>query len=337
MLFVKRVEKKRKIIRSIALITFLVGVAWQMIHWKGFFFQVSFLQVKSLTVGLGAQDLKDYGAICNTLQYWGCSENIFGQWIRRFPGSQVGLANFGIALGQMGKWQRSVNSFERYFKRGGNSFDAMLWYAKGLNQLLQPALALQWYYRSLSVSPGNSEVATALVDHLVGMGRFEEALSVIASFNRGVPEKNPFWQTKIVTIKKYIAQSGSEEGQDLKTKLRLPAIVGKSHFIPVKAGTESGYQFFLIDQRQEEITMTEDVLAKLIHSGSARSSITLGEAIQKRRVLLQEIQLGPWALSNIEVTLCKKCQPRIGSSILEYVNMEIRLEDATEFLLLSQR
>lgn len=308
-----------------------------MIHWKGFSFQVSLLQLKALTVGLEDHDLKDYGAICNTLQYWSCSERIFGQLIRRFPGSQVGLANFGIALGRTGKWQRSVNSFERYFKRGGKSYDAMLWYAKGLNQLLQPVQALQWYYQSLSVSPGNSEVATTLVDHLVGMGRFEEALSVIASFNRGIPEQNPFWRTKISLIKKFIAQLENKEEQELKTKLRLPAIIGKSHFIPVKAGTDSGFQFFLIDQRQEDITMTEDVLAKLIHSGSAKSVTTLGEAIEKGKMLLQEIQLGPWALSNIEVTICQKCQPRIGNSILQHVTMEVHLENATEFLLLSRR
>ena len=319
------------------LIAFLTGVAWQMIHWKGFAFQVSFLQVKAITVGLEAQDLKDHGAICNTLQYWDCSEKVFGELIRRFPGSQLGLANFGIALGRTGKWQRSVNSFERYFKRGGKSYDAMLWYARGLNQLLQPVAALQWYYRSLSVSPGNSEVATTLVDHLVSMGRFEEALSVIASFNRGVPEQNPFWRTKISVIKKYTAESENADEQELKTKLRLPAIVGKSHFIPVKAGTESGFQFFLIDQRQEDITMTEDVLAKLMLSGSATSETTLGDAIQRGKILLQEIQLGPWALRNIEVVLCRKCQPRIGNSILQHVNMELHQEDATEFLLLSRR
>lgn len=311
----------------------------QFSRWQGFAVHATVLQTKSLFVPLNQAELTSLGSMCNTLKNYPCSEEYFEKLVLRFPSNQIGLANLGIVLAKGAKYSKAKMALERYFQVGGRAFDAMFWMGKSLTHLAQNERALHWYYEALTRAPQEMDIASELIDQLMSLGRFEEALSVLASTTKGRPFEDPFWKAKLKGLQRYIAQA-EQEASSTRYKIRLPALDGKHHFVPVKTNSETDkYQFFLLDQRVREISVTEDFVM------GAPSEVTeelgrlksQGASIDSLRIRLPKIKIGPWELENVEVRICNNCQPRLGKAILDKLDLEKTVDESVQFALLTKR
>lgn len=334
-----KISMRRKL-RAFAFVAILGFVALQVLRWKTFAPEATFWQVKQLIVGLDVNESLQYGAICNSMERFKCSENIFGHLLLRFPKHKQAMANLAIALSQQGQWARSLPYYRDYFRLEGQGYDVMYWYAKSLALTHQEEKALHWFYKSLSFHPNNLECAIELVDHLVGAGRYEEALSVIAAFTDGRPETDPFWLTKIIGIQKFVDHINNKDlEQHRRYQVRIPTIDGKKHFVPVRAGGEDEYEFFLIDRGESFVSISEDFLGQVSEDllRKTRERRQHSNPLQETKVILPKLQIGPWVIENVEAVVCQSCRPRLGRSILSKLDMSTRKESLTEFIHLTKR
>lgn len=320
-------------VQGFLLVLIMGAFTYQVVKWKDFAFPVAILQLKNLVLSLNENDLREMGTICNTMELYSCSEKYFEELVHRFPANENGLANLGFALAHQEKWQRAGIFFERFLRKKIPAFDVYFWYGKTKAQLGQPQVALRWFYKSLSLNPNDPEIVLELIDHLVDMGRYEEALSAVGSFTGGYPEKDPLWKAKISGIEKFAQSQKPHE----RLKLRLPALIGKTHFLPIKTSGDSDFHFFVVDQREENIIITEGIFSDIYaHHGKALKD-NYANLLRKGRLKIPKLRVGPWILENVEVEICQSCFPRVGRSILSKIDLTIEQESETEFLLLSQK
>jgi tetratricopeptide (TPR) repeat protein len=327
----------RRPMYGVAAVVLLAYFTVQVLLWKEFAPQVTWLQMHRLVLDLSPKQLKEWGAICNSLQDWRCSERVFARLVNKDPSSKTGLANYGMSLAHQQKWAEAHKAFETYFLESGAAYDVMFWQAKTLARLGRNSEALEWYYKALSKRPHNAEIVLEAVDHLMLMARFGEALSVVASFTNGAPDKDPFWNSKVASIKEKMFDSKREVATVSEAPvetMRLPAIIGKNHFLPIHVGADAGFQFFIVDSESPVLTMPREVLQQLWQMNGLKSGVPLGSA---RRVQLPELVIGPWTLKDIDVVICQSCRPRLGRLALETLAMETFLEDQMEFLLISKK
>jgi tetratricopeptide (TPR) repeat protein len=311
----------------------------QLTRWQGFAFGATYLQSKSLFIPLNQKELQALGSMCNSLENYACSEHYFEELVHRFPKHRIGLANLGIVLARSGKFAKARIALTRYFRSGGRAYDAMFWMGKTLTHLSQNKRALHWYYQALSQAPEKMDIASELIDQLMSLGRFEEALSVLASTTRGKPSEDPFWKAKLSGLQTYISQA-EQAKKGTRYKIRLPALDGKHHFVPVKPDSSSDrYQFFLLDQRVSDISVTEEFVLGLPSQVSEKLGRlkSQGGSIDSLRIRLPTMKVGPWELQDVEVRICSNCQPRLGKAILDKLDLEKTIDESVQFALLTKR
>ncbi|NQY99512.1 MAG: hypothetical protein HRT45_02460 [Bdellovibrionales bacterium] len=327
------------IIKVSIVISVTVLLVVQFTRWQGFAFQATYLQTKSLFIALNPDELMVLGSMCNTLKNFECSEVYFEKLVHRFSNHRLGLANLGIVLARNQKYAKSRAALNRYFKRGGRAYDTMFWMGKSLTHLAQNERALHFYYQALSYAPEKMEIASELIDQLMSLGRYEEALSVLASTTKGRPADDPFWRSKLTGIQAFIASADQPEG-GTRYKMRLPALDGKHHFVPVKSNTEvDRYEFFILDQRVRDISVTEEFVLGLPSQISEQLGRlkSQGSSIDSMKIRLPKMKVGPWELEDVEVRICSNCQPRLGQAILEKLDLERTVDENVQFALLTKR
>ncbi len=283
----------------------------QFLMWGNFAFQVTYYQWKALGWGLTLEDHLDWGAICNTLENYHCSEKQFEKVLARWPRHQGATANLAMVLSRQGRWEEAILRYEDYFNRGGEALDVMAWYARSLVQIQDRELALIWYYRALSQEPEEALSATAneVVDLLLELEQPEEALSLIGALTQGNPDNSFFWASKMDGLLAYVQSVGGRQpASGAERSMRLPSLDGRSHYVPLSLAGRPKVDFFLLDRQGilERSNLAVTLPLAWVDSSVAPSA-SPGDLIQ-----LPSAQLGPWALGSLRAEICENCVARIN-------------------------
>lgn len=325
-------------LKPIVLISFVALTCGQFFQWQSYAVEVSFYQLKNITLGLTEEDALSWGAICNSLEKYKCSINIFNRVLYNKPGHLPALGNLAVAYSKLELWREALRFYESYVALGGMGYDVMGWYARSLVHLEQMDKALYWYYQSVALNPERMGTAFELIDHLVSMNLREEALSVIGSLTLGDLESNKDLRRKYLSIEKDLQNEESLH----KSILRLPSFYARSHYLPVRFGGSwagAGYVPMLVDRGSEKTYVAEKYMPFDLMSdpNQARGTPIRGPAEAgsedgESQFIFTEAMIGVWSFSDVEIQVCKRCPPRVGQVFLDNFDIEVYKEGALEFI-----
>ncbi len=291
----------------------------QFLFWGHFAFQVTSYQIRGAFWGLSVDDRLDWGAICNSLKKYSCSEQQFQKVLEQQPRHQTATANLAIALTHQGRESEAIFHYEDYFNRGGRGLDVMHWYARSLVQIQDHELALMWYYRLISSDPEQalSSAASELVDLLVELQRPEEAISLVGAMTQGSPEDYSFWAKKLRGLFAYTRAGGrAPASQDT---LFLPTLDARSHYLPLLLEGKEELDFFVLDR--------QGILARQSISLTLPQELAPDPNTEVGEILLLQARLGPWVLDDLRVEICEGCVARINPEALEKIPIVLLRSD----------
>ena len=319
-----------------SLVAFIIFMGVQLLRWQQFSLEVSWFLLKRITAQATVDDWMNMGAICNSLEKFNCSVDSFLQVTYRQPNNSLALANLAIAHCQMGKWKQAQKYFEAYFSLSGEAFDTMFWYARTLIHLGEREKGVKWYYKALIKKPDLVEASTELVDHLMALAYYEEALSLIAHITGGKPEKVVFWGQKVVNLNTYMHHNKENRDPVIEESLKLPSLSGEDFYLPIWREEKGEVAFLLVDRTQADIIFPRELMGEhLIKKVAKKKNLKRGKSVEK--VIVPRLRVGPWWLKNVKVSLCDGCQMRGGQNLLNRLHLKERTHFGDNFLLLSQQ
>lgn len=317
------------------LVVFVVLIAFlvQMILWRQFSLEASFLLAKKGLQGPKIPVLMQLGAICNSLEDFKCSTRYFRQVVEQNPSDQQALANLAMGLSRLGQWKRARSHYQAYFSLGGNGFDALLWYGKTLAELEDPSQGLDWYYFALAVNPQYDDGAKLLVDELVKMKRYHEALSVIGAMTGGEPVRDIYWSDQENAIVDRLDTNGPHF---IPESLRFPSWVGQAPYAPVRVSPKGRVLYFVINPSFRWVVINQDVVDESrIYIPPETEEVelpTVGGGVKAKKITLGHFQVGPWVFENQEVLFCEGCPAQIGNSLLTELDLHKWQKNRIDFV-----
>ncbi|MCC7403677.1 MAG: tetratricopeptide repeat protein [Bdellovibrionales bacterium] len=328
----RRWSKKVYLATLLGFVTFM-GI--QLALWQRFSVDVTWIFLKRVTWQADVNDWLDMGAICNSLGKFSCSVNAFSQVLYRQPRNRTALANLAIAHSQLSDWKQAQKYFEAYFSLGGEAFDTMFWYARTLVHLNDRQRGLEWYYKALILKPDLLEVSSELVDQLMAMEFFEEALAFVGHISAGKPERDVFWGQKVVSLNSFMQEHEAGRAEGSLAEFRVPSLTGSDYYLPVWTEERGNVQFALVDgEVDESIFPRYAVDIRLIEKVMETEKLKTDDEVKE--VEIPRLRIGPWWFSNVKVTLCENCQLRLGRDLLDELNMEEETRFDIDFLAFSR-
>ena len=318
-----------------SLVTFIIFIGVQLFLWQQFSVEVSWLMLKRVTAQATIDDWLDMGAICNSLEKFNCSVDSFSRVVDHQPSNPQALANLAVAYCRLNKWQQAQKYFEAYFSVGGDAFDIMFWYARSLTHLGEKRRGADWYYKVLTKKADFMEASTELVDQLMAMDHYEEALSFIAHITDGHPEKDMFWGKKVANLNAYM--HGIEKKRDPRTKesLKIPSLNGSGFYLPMWMEERGQVDFILVDETQADVVFPRELVdVRLIKRVRKKKNWKIDDSVSE--AIVPRLRVGPWWLTDVKVFLCEGCPIRGGKSLLNRLHMKELTRFGSDFLIFSQ-
>lgn len=313
----------------------LAMVFLQSLRWKEYALEATVLLAQKTTNRGKLETLLELGAICNSLNDFVCSEHYFRKVVTKKPNHKTALANLAIALCHQKKWKEARSHLEGYFSLGGDAYDVLLWYGEAISALEGADKALDWYYFSLAMNPLYVRAADRLVEHLVKLNRFQEALSIIGAMTQGQPHLDRFWRKKMDQILRTLTYQGI---QHRPQRIRLPALAGGLHYIPVFLRSGGRMQMIPVNLDSEETFINLDTFKENYFREPASASFLARAKLSKPQgANLNYLQLGPWTLGGQEVLICRDCPNSIGRNTLRALSYHTSKSSRTQFIQLEKQ
>lgn len=165
-----------------------IGFIMMFMHtftWGQHAFTIPFARVKQVTGMLGADGYKDLAAMCVSVGKYECAENAYDQQfaLTKDPESLLNLANLQR---RQKKVKEAIASYDRYFKAKGDNGDAMLNYARLLEQNKQDDEAVKYYMASIKARPQIVPVqaTSGIVRIYMGQKKYGKAFERLNAFHR---------------------------------------------------------------------------------------------------------------------------------------------------------
>ena len=334
---------KRKLTRSLVGVVLFGFLCLQIFRWQTYAFEVTWLSLKSMTIGLSFQNHVRFGSICNSIQNYECSSEHFQEALSMSPKHLSSMGNLAIAQSHLEDFAQATTAFEHYFQAGGLAYDVMHFYARHLIKNGQFDRGVQWLYRSLSVHTSNQEVANELIDRLTLEEKFYEALSLTGALVEVDPTTRDFWKSKQMSLMQFLETQTSlkKETQsgvtDDTTSIHIPSLDGKSFFVPVRFDATTPWNLFLIDRGESQIVVSAEILSKWSYELYEKLKPQLQDPKAKVKFELKQLRVGPWTLENVEAILCEKCQSRLGRAIFNHLDVQKGQDQISDFITIQPR
>lgn len=324
--------EKRKLYRSLILVLLFGFICLQVFRWQTYAVEVTWLSLKSSTVGLEFSDHLRWGRICNSIGNYECSEEEFTRALYINPKDVVSVGNLAIARAHLEDPSLASRTFEQYFAMGGLAYDVMYFYAQHLlgNGYLEKGI--DWLYRSLSVHTSNQRVANELIDQLTLEKKFYEALSLTGALLERDPGAREFWQLKYDSLKSYLNRQQGE--QDGPGEIRIPSLDGKNYLVPIRYDESAPWQLFRVDRSESTLIVNREMLSRWSYELYENVLQKQQDSKERLQFHLPTLQVGPWKLKDVEAVLCEKCQPRLGRSILNFIEIEKGQDQIMDYILI---
>lgn len=169
---------------GIAAVGVLLPVILFLASWSGFGFDVVAISFKSMLGMASAQDYIQKAEICEQVRKYDCATENYARVIRSNPQDEdayLRLAHLYIKVKDMNS---AIQVYQAFFASGGKDANLKFRMANLMADAGQTDLAQATYQELLDSEPGILQitVAKSYVQLLIKVGKFENAKSVITSF-----------------------------------------------------------------------------------------------------------------------------------------------------------
>lgn len=304
--------------KFIVLTGIFLGFAW-FAHWGGLLddgitqFQK---QVKQLS---DVNEIKSLYGSCPKGKKLKCRISIYARLVHLKPEVVEYRANWAMALTDNGDFKSAEPIYQELEKDGIATYDLYASMGKNRQGLGDYERSAEAYSNSLAIQPALVDVVEELSTVLVKLNRNTEALSLLESFVSRYEGSEKYLQGRVIAIRKLVGDK-AELGKE--KRLRLMALQGWHHFLPIPLGANGKVVGFLIDTGASYLSMSTENI-RIISEKAFKNSTTVtleladGRQIKGFKTLLPEVQIGPWRLKNVETTFCDKCGNLVGKSVLK--------------------
>lgn len=269
-----------------------------------------------------------------------CAIELWKKVVEMRPTDVTASANLAMRLTQSDRHREALEYYKETLKLGGGDSEVFAWYARSLRELGQIPLAVDWYYRTLSVNSRLSDITGELSELLAMQNQRYEAINVLASFEELTGYSNYFKGRKVS-----LQAALDEQGRNYeKQSFRVPKLHNDHFYIfaRLSENIEHRGKAFMVDTGATMLTLDQTWLDeqktdyKVVKS-RIRAQVADGRTIKAKLIKLPSFQLGPFELHNVKAFLCKNCASLIGQNILENFDLQTKRINGVEFLHLKER
>lgn len=290
---------------------------------------------------LGAEELAQRALHCERRTDLVCAQDSWQKYLALRPEDSRAMATLGMIRQRRDDHAGAVREFERSMAAGNGGYDVFAFYAGSLAKLGRADEAVQWYYAALAASPRLVDVREALAKLLVSQSRGYEALALLQTFDVQLESagRPAYFTAQRIAIEQRIAEAGPSSTPP-RTGMRLSEY-GGHFFAPVTLGSARP-QAFLVDTGATLVVLNATTLADAragyrVLDDAAKMRTADGRLVPARVVMLDVLQVGPYALKNVKAAVCRECTALLGASALSRFDIQTSQARELQFLTLLPR
>jgi|GEM_PF-2257602 len=284
----------------------------------------------------GPVDDARFAALCTKLGRHTQARDAWAQAFKKDPTNTKIAAGYGKALIKVKDYESAIMTFQNLFNRTEGTSENMHHYAMALSGGEYIDDANTWFYKSLRSNSSNFVAARDFILHLAKTKNFPEALSVLGHYNRVFPKTRKGWKNMAADLKSQYHAYNSE------FKIEEMKISGFDQFLhaPVQFSESSETQVFLVDKESAYLTIDAKYLdsrgIKYDKKGSVSLGATSGKEVTGERIVLPELNVGPFVVKNVKAVACDNCAFLLGKDILKRLNFKEAVTDGIKYITLKQ-
>ncbi len=283
-----------------------------------------------------AKDEARMAYVCKELAKHDCAAESYTKALAKSPKSYNLAGALAVELTKVGEFDRAILTFQNFLSHEDGNDIHKLHYARALSEKEYIDDATEWYYKSLQANAKNFDAAQELIQHLVKNELYVEALSVIGHYNTLFPKTRKSWQKLTAEVKaQYSSYSDKYDIKEIKI-----AGINKYLHAPVKFSSSSETQLFMVDPDSEFLTVDLNQLQELGVSykslGQKEVMATNGRYLKGTEIVLSELQVGPFSLSNVKAIACENCAFMLGKQVMKRLNFKAQTNKGVKYITLKQ-
>lgn len=274
---------------------------------------------KQVILAKDEEEIKSAYQFCPKGKNINCKVLVYSRLNSLRPEDLSYKANLAMALTSNHEYKRASPIYEEIQKAGFSTYDLFASMGDNYGSLGQSEEAVESYTNALAIVPNLIDVVQSLAGVLVKLNRSVEALSLLESFSAKYSSAAKYLQGQMISIRKLTGESSTVENS---LSLRLMAIRGFHHYLPIQLAEKAKEDSFLVDTGASNLTMSTERLRKTSEEAFRKAKqITLqladGRKISGYLTTLPQIQIGSWKFQNVELTFCDNCHNLVGKSVLK--------------------
>jgi tetratricopeptide (TPR) repeat protein len=283
-----------------------------------------------------AKDEARMAHVCKELNKHVCAAESYTKALAKSPKTFELAGALGIELSKIGEHDRAILTFQNYFSHADGTDEHKQFFARSLSNKEYISDATEWYYKSLQANAENFDAAKELIKHLTKNELYTEALSVIGHYNLLFPKTRKDWQKLTDDVKNlYSAYTSKYDIKEIK-------ITGINQYLhaPVKFANSKETQLFLVDPTSEFLTVDlkqiQDQGVEFKNLGEKEVMATNGRYIKGTEVILAELNVGPFKLTNVKAIACENCAFLLGKDVMERLHFKTQDNKGIKYITLTQ-
>ena len=311
--------KKLMLTSLTALLAFMI---YDSRGWGHFYLERIWYKTLSTLKMTTAKDEARMGYICKKLKKHSCAVQAYTTALNKSPKSYGIAGVLAIELVINKQYDQALLTFQNYFSHKDGTFEHKRYFARALSREDYVSDATEWYYKSLEQNPKSLETAVELIRHLAKNEIYEEALGVIGHYNRTFPKTIKKWKKLTHEVKrKYVSYNSKYNIREIK-------IMGFNKYLyaPVSLVSHGEVILFMVDPKSEFLTLDKRSLdlykVQYKRLGTQKVTASNGSSVTAERVIIPNLNVGPFQLKNIKALACDNCANLLGKNLLKRLSFK---------------
>ena len=248
-----------------------------------------------------------------------CELIIYKRLTQIRPNDLTYKANLAMSLTASGDYLKAKVIYKELEKQAFSTYD--LFAAEGRNNeaLGDFQAASESYFNTLAIVPNLVDVVANLSRVLIKLNRLSESLSLLESFTEKYSTSEKYLQAQIISTRNLMSDHSKDKSSGT---LKLMAIQGFHHFLPIKLASSEKAKSFLVDTGATMLSVSTAQLKQASEEAFRKAKpiklvVADGRTIKGYFTVLPTIEIGQWKIKNVETTFCEQCENLVGKSVLK--------------------
>ena len=283
-----------------------------------------------------AKDEARMAFVCTKLKKHVCATESYTKALAKAPKSHKIAGALGIELAKIGQHERAILTFQNFFTYEDGSAEHKRHYAIALSGAGYTDDATEWFYQALKSKADHFDAAQELIEHLAKNENYVEALSVIGHYHTLFPKNRKNWAKLTDEIKrKYSAYTDQYDVKEMKI-----SGLNKYLYAPAYFANSSETQLFMVDPESQymtvDLTYLNDHGIAYKNLGKKEVMATNGQYLKGTEIILPELKVGTFNLTNVKVIACENCAFLLGKTVMKRLNFQTKDAKGVKYITLKQ-